>query len=329
MVTFLSGGTGTPKLLSGAVSEYSPEMITVIGNTGDDIKLGGNLICPDLDTVLFERAGILDKETWWGIAEDTSYTHDQLTTLVEATSFDEPQFLPPSEQMNGDDIGRWRQFGGIPEFMYIGDRDRAIHIFRTALLEAGYTLTDVIQKLTEIFDISITLLPMSDDPVSSIIHTESGQMHFQEFWVDKNGKPNVEDVEFRGGKSAETTDQVLTAIRNNPVIIGPSNPITSIGPMLELDALRDALYDTDVVAVSPFIEDTVFSGPAAKLMEAEGYQSSTTGVAQVYSFVDAFVLDVKDSTSLDRPIVRTETEINTHENRIRVIQACKQAFKKI
>jgi len=150
-------------------------------------------------------------------------------------------------------------------------------------------------------------------------------MHFQEWWVGRNGAPAVEDVEFRGGDRATATDAVLRALED-PVVVGPSNPVTSLGPMLAVDGIREALTETDVVAVSPFVEDEVFSGPAADLMAGTGREPSTAGVAEAYPFADAFVLDSDDGTELDRPVVRTDTALDSEGDSERVARAVVDAL---
>jgi len=329
MHTLLAGGTGTPKLLAGAKAHVDPAGVTVVGNTGDDVELGGLLVCPDLDTVLFHEGGVLDTDHWWGIDGDSHETTAELHRLADAAGLDDgPRFLPDDSQTTGRELARWRRFSGIAEFMTIGDRDRAVHITRTSLLDEGYSLTETTAILADAFDVEVTLLPMSDDPVASLIHTESGLLHFQAYWVGHRGDVVVDDVEFRGADNAEPTDAVLDAL-DNPVIIGPSNPVTSIGPMLALDGVEAALDETEVVAVSPFIEDRVFSGPAADLMAATGREPSTQGVADAYPFVDAFVLDSDDDTELDRPVVRTETTIETVADSERVFAAIQEALARV
>lgn len=325
MVTFLSGGTGTPKLLEGAETEYA----TVVANTGDDVELGGLLVCPDVDTVLFQQGGVLDREMWWGIADDTHETNVELHALAERAGLDAgPRYLPDDRQTAGRPISDWRRFSGVAEFMLIGDRDRAVHLTRTSLLDEGHTLTEAIGTLADAFDVPFDLLPMSDDPVASIVHTPEGEMHFQEFWVAERGEPEVTDVEFRGAEQASATVAVLDALAD-PVVIGPSNPVTSIGPMLALEGVRETLRETPVVAVSPFVEDRVFSGPAAKLMAAVGHDPSTAGVADAYPFADAFVLDDADGTDLDRPVVRTDTEMNDAADAARVMGAVHHALEAV
>jgi len=325
MVTFLAGGTGTPKLLSGSGSVFSPADVTVVGNTGDDVELGGLLVCPDVDTVLFLGAGMLDRERWWGIAEDTAETHTELQRLADTAGLDGgPRYLDDEAQTSGRELARWRRFSGVGEFMLIGDQDRAIHVTRTSLLDEGHSLTEVTARLADALDVPWRVLPMSNDPVATLVHTPAGPMHFQEFWVARNGEPTVDTVEFRG--EATATEAVLEALAE-PVVVGPSNPITSIGPMLAVDGVREALAETTVVATSPFLEDRVFSGPAAKLMAAEGYEPSTAGVAEAYPFADVFVLDEADGTRLDRPVVRTNTEIQDEDDAERMARAVAAALE--
>ncbi|WP_148415272.1 2-phospho-L-lactate transferase [Haloferax sp. KTX1] len=329
MVTFLAGGTGTPKLLDGAAGVFDPAETTVVANTGDDVELGGHLVCPDVDTVLFAGGGVLDTDRWWGVAGDTTATDDELHRLADAAGLESgPRYLPESAQTAGRDIARWRRFSGVAEFMEIGDRDRAVHITRTSLLDEGNTLTEVTQALADAFDLDVSVRPMSDDPVATLIHTDEGTMHFQEYWVHRRADPTVRDVEFRGADDATVTDEVADALEE-PVVVGPSNPVTSIGPMLAIDGFADALADTPVVAVSPFVEDTVFSGPAADLMAGVGYEPSTAGVAEAYPFADAFVLDADDGTDLNRPVVRTDTRIDGPEDAERVARAVSEALAEV
>ncbi|AUX08586.1 LPPG:FO 2-phospho-L-lactate transferase [Halalkaliarchaeum desulfuricum] len=329
MVTFLAGGTGTPKLLDGAVRLLEPSNVSVVGNTGDDIELGGLLVCPDIDTVLFRGGGVLDRETWWGIADDTTTTHTELHRLAEAAGLEPgPRYLPEELQTAGREIARWRRFSGVAEFMEIGDRDRAVHLTRTSLLDEGYRLTEVTRLLAEAFDLEVDLVPMSDDPVASIVHTEAGELHFQEYWVDRRGEPDVEDVEFRGATDASPTQEVRAAL-TKPVVIGPSNPVTSVGPILALSGAREALHATPVVVVSPFVEREVFSGPAADLMNAVGYEPSTAGVAEAYPFADAFVIDNDDGTDLDRPTVHTDVTIDDADDAERVMRAVATALERV
>jgi LPPG:FO 2-phospho-L-lactate transferase len=327
MTTFLAGGTGTPKLLAGAEELFPPAETPVVGNTGDDVELGGLLVCPDLDTVLFMDGGVLDRERWWGIEDDSTHTHEELGRLADAAGLEGgPRYLPDDRQTGGREIARWRRLSGVAEFMEIGDRDRAVHVTRTSLIDEGHGLTETTRLLADAYGLERELLPMSDDPVASLVHTGEGVQHFQSWWVGHRAEPTVADVEFRGSETAEPTDAVLDAL-DAPVVIGPSNPVTSIGPMLAMDRFRGALDRTPVVAVSPFVGDRVFSGPAADLMAAVGMEPSTRGVAEAYPFADAFVLDDADATTLDRPVVRTDTTLDTEADSERVARAVREALE--
>lgn len=329
MVTFLSGGTGTPKLLDGAAAAFSPDDTTVIANTGDDIELGGLFICPDVDTLVFQGGGLLDRDRWWGIKGDTTRTHDALYDIANAVGLQGgPQYLPDEAQTAGREIARWRRFSGIAEFMEIGDRDRAVHVTRTSLLDRGDTLTEVTERLASGFGLTIDLLPMTNDPVASLIHTPDGMMHFQEFWVAHGGEPTVENVEFRGSSKAEPAPGVLDAL-DDTVVIGPSNPVTSIGPMLSIPGFGAALNDTTVVAVSPFLGDEAFSGPAGKLMEAVNADPSTEGLATAYPFADAFVVDEGDDAEFGKPVERTDIRIDGRTDAGRVCKAVARAIEAV
>ncbi len=346
MVTFLAGGTGTPKLLDGATRVYPDDDLTVVANTGDDVELAGHLVCPDLDTVLFAGGGVLDRDRWWGIDGDTTETHAELRRLADAADLGSgPRYLDDAAQVSGRKIARWRRFSGVAEFMEIGDRDRAVHLTRTGLLDEGRTLTEVTRTLADAFGLDVDLLPMSDDPVATLIHTENEEgetggvsgtdgeseetgetIHFQEYWVARRAEPPVADVEFRGAEAAKPTAAVLKAL-SDPVVIGPSNPVTSIGPMLAMPEFEAALESTPVVAVSPFVGGEVFSGPAAELMAGVGSEPSTAGVAEAYPFADAFVLDEADPTEIDRHVERTDTRIDDADDAERVARACDRALE--
>ena len=329
MVTFLSGGTGTPKLLDGATAAFTPEETSVVVNTGDDVELGGLFVSPDIDTLLFQGGGILDRERWWGIEDDSTMTHRALSSIAKNAGLDDgPRYLPEDLQTSGRDIAAWRRFSGVGEFMTIGDRDRAVHITRTSLLDEGETLTAVTATLARSFGIDIEILPMSDDPVATLIHTGDGIQHFQEFWVANDGKPPVDTVEFRGSADATPAPGVLDAL-DDVVVVGPSNPVTSIGPMLSIVGVADQLARSTVVVVSPFVGNRAFSGPAGKLMGAVGAEPSTAGMAAMYPFADAFVVDEADGPAIDRPTVETDIEIAAREDARRVVGAVATAIDRV
>jgi LPPG:FO 2-phospho-L-lactate transferase len=277
MLSILSGGTGTPKLLRGLKDS---EDISVIVNTAEDVWVSGNKVTPDVDSVLYTLAGIIDDEKWWGIKGDTFNTFKALENM------------------------------GYFEEIMIGDRDRATCIYRTDMLNSGDTLTEAIKDLCNVFRIKTNVLPMSEFDISSVISTPVGDMHFQDFWVAMHGEPEVLGVQLLGQLSP--SPEVMDALNaSDNIFIGPSNPITSINPILSLDGVRDTLKIKFVIAVSPFIDDKPFSGPAAKLMKARGFEPSTQGVAEFYKdIVDIFIVDERDKTDLsgyDFEVARFDT----------------------
>ena len=185
---------------------------------------------------------------------------------------------------------------GVTENMKIGDLDRATHIIRSNLLRNGASLTEATLKLASIFGVESKILPMSDDPIATFVETPEGTMHFQDFWIAKDGEPEVTGVDIRGVTEASIAPKVLEALKNDDkVLIGPSNPITSIGPIISLPGMKEILKDKTVVAVSPIIGNAPVSGPAGKLMQACGLEVSSMGVAEFYQdFLDIFVFDERD-----------------------------------
>jgi len=267
--TVLAGGTGAAKFLRGLVRVVPEEQIHVVVNVGDDTEVWGLHVSPDIDSVTYGLSGKLDTKRGWGLGDET------FRCLEEIRSY------------------------GMPTWFQLGDRDLATHITRTELLRSGLTLTEVTQRMTRPMGIRAAILPASDHQVRTKIETLSGVLGFQEFFVREHWKPEVRSVAYAGASEARASDAVLDSIRNcQLVIIAPSNPITSIGPMLAIPDIRDALRCTraEVVAVSPLIGNEAFSGPAAKLMEACGFDVSPAGVARCYhDFLDNIVLDVRDS----------------------------------
>lgn len=263
----LSGGTGTPKLLQGLRKLIPDEEITVIVNTAEDITVSGNHVSPDVDTVLYLFSGKLDDTKWWGIKNDTFHTNKALQKL------------------------------GHNEKLMLGDADRATCIFRAELMRKGASLTETTLKLSSGLGIKASILPMCDEKVDTMVNTPHGLMHFQDFWVGASGEPEVLDVRISGIEKAKPTKEVLAALKSEDnVIIGPSNPITSIGPILALKGMRDILGKKKVLAISPIIGNAPVSGPAGKLMKARGFPVSSLGVAECYGdILDVMVIDEKDS----------------------------------
>lgn len=328
-ITVLSGGTGTPKLLSGfrELDSFPNEALTVVANTADDVMISGNLVCPDLDTVMYTMAERIDEETWFGIEGDTYKTHNEIQSL----SHSEPRgaYLPDEKQTEGPTLSHWRRFSGYHEFMKIGDLDRATHVTRSALLEEGTDLTGATEFLTESMGIEASVLPMSNDPVATIIDTGDEVMHFQEYLLGRGGEPTVESFDFRGADGARPTGAVRESL-NNPVIIGPSNPVTSIGPILSLPGVRQLLNDTIVIVVSPFVNDRVFSGPAREFMEAIDHEPSTEGALSFYEpITDAVILDNEDVTDTNIHTVRTNTDMSDESTAVELADTIMGVLDKI
>ncbi len=284
----LSGGTGTPKLIRGIRRAIPDEGITVIVNTAEDIIVSGNLVSPDLDTVLYLFSGKLDAEKWWGIKNDTFQTYNTLKKI------------------------------GVNEKLMIGDVDRATHVFRSELMRGGASLTEAIMQLSSIMGIKARILPMCNERVDTMILTKNDLMHFQDFWVGKRGEPEVLDVKLTGIGKAKPTKDVLAALQSEEnVIIGPSNPITSIGPILALKGMRKILSKKKVIAVSPIIGNSPVSGPAGKLMAACGFSVSSSGVAECYGdILDMLVIDDRDTVdekNFDIRVARCDTIMDSVE----------------
>jgi len=266
----LSGGTGTPKLLLGLKEIIKPEDLSVVVNTAEDLWLSGNYISPDVDSVLYTLADMIDEKRWWGIKGDRTLTHDFLIAM------------------------------GFKEKLQVGDKDRAVHIFRSELLRRGAKPCQATAVLAEALGVLQQVIPMTDDPVATMVSTPEGIMHFQDFWVDRRGKPDVNGLFFTGLDKAHPSQSFQDLLdREDEVLIGPSNPVTSIGPILGLKGVREKLRRKKVIAVSPFIGDRPVSGPAARFMAALGYPASDEGVRQILGKVDMFVVDKKSSYSGD------------------------------
>ncbi len=264
MLAVLSGGTGTPKLLRG-LKEVTSDFCVIV-NTAEDVWVSGNKICPDIDSVIYSLADVIDDEKWWGIKNDSFTTHEQLKKL------------------------------GMDEGMMIGDMDRATHIFRSNLLRSGKTLKEATDVLRQAFGIKQRIFPMCEEDVSTFILTDEGEMHFQEFWVKRRGLPNVLDVYVKNIENAKPSEGVIEAIRDcKAVLIGPSNPVTSIMPILLVKGIKDEIRRKRVIAVSPIIGNKAVSGPAAKFLKAKGYEVSPNGVAEFYKdIIDILVVDESD-----------------------------------
>lgn len=267
-VCALAGGVGGAKLSAGLQEVLAPGALTVVVNTADDFDLWGLRICPDLDTVMYTLAGISNPETGWGLVGE---------------SFDA--------------LGMLARYGEDTWFL-LGDRDLATHVLRTARLRAGETLTTVTGALSGSLGVRSAVLPMSDEEVSTVLKTPAGILEFQEYFVRRGQRDEVLGVELRGVGEARPTDAVLEALAAADVVVFcPSNPIVSVGPILALPGMREALASSSApkVAVSPIVGGRALKGPADRMMSSLGHEVSAAGVAAIYEgLVDGMVIDRVD-----------------------------------
>lgn len=269
-VTILSGGTGTPKLIQGFKEILPNEDISVVVNTGEDTFIGDTYISPDIDTVLYTFSNLINDETWYGIKGDTFFCHEQLKSY------------------------------GFDEVLKIGDKDRALKMHKTSLLKKGVNLSKIVEIERNSLGIKSKIYPMTDDTVQSrVLIEENGEkilLKFHDFWIFRKGNAKVLDVYYENSNYAKPSEGVLKAISESDfVVIGPSNPITSIGPILSIREIKEALKEKIVFAVSPIVGDSAVSGPAGTLMAAKGHSVDVSGVYDFYKdIVDVMVIDNKD-----------------------------------
>jgi LPPG:FO 2-phospho-L-lactate transferase len=267
-IAALAGGVGASKLLLGLYDVADPTLLTAIVNTGDDITLHGLKISPDLDIVTYTLAGVIDPAKGWGFRRETFHTLKRLAV-----------------------------FGRVNWFN-LGDRDLATHIHRTAMLAEGKTLTDAAESIRAALGVKSRILPMSNEPVPTIIESDEGPLNFQEYLVKRRAEPVVRGIRFDNVESAKPAPGVLEAIRNaDRIIICPSNPLISIGPILAVPGIREALRSRrqDVIAACPIVGGKSLKGPSDKMLTQLGYESSAEAVAKLYSdFTNIFVIDPTD-----------------------------------
>lgn len=267
-IVALAGGVGGAKMSQGLQEALEPGELTVIVNTADDFVLYGLHISPDLDTVMYTLAGIADPVQGWGIAGDTRQT---LKAIAD--------------------------YGRDPWFQ-LGDRDFATHILRSELLRSGIRLTEATACLSQGLSVPSTIVPMSDDPVATRIVTDAGTLDFQDYFVARRQSDAVLGVEFVGIEEARPTEEARAAIASaKAIVIAPSNPIVSIGPILTVPGMRQALESTDapIVAISPIVGGQALKGPAANMLQTLGHEVSAVGVARMLAgVVDGMVIDAID-----------------------------------
>ena len=273
MITVLCGGVGAAKMLRALSLVVDPSTLTGIVNVGDDLVLHGLKICPDLDTITYTLAGLDNTETGWGLAGETWRVRDELAAL-----------------------------GGEAWFS-LGDRDLATHLYRTERLRSGVDLRTITADLLAHHQVGCTLLPATEDPLSTIFTTTEGDvLSFQEYFVKHHHDVAIAEVHFAGAVDARPTPGVLDAIEHaERIIVSPSNPVISIAPILAFPGVADALADrrNDVVAISPLIGGRALKGPADRLMEELGLGASTRGIAAFYAdFAETLVIDSSDADDL-------------------------------
>lgn len=268
MLTILSGGTGTPKLLRGLDRILPQEELSVIVNTGEDVEVSGLYVSPDLDSVTYTMAGTIDEDVWYGISEDTFFCHEMLGEL------------------------------GHDELLRIGDKDRGLKLYRTLKLRQGLPLSQTTRDICRKLGVKANIMPMSDDRVTTEIYTNEGPMSFHEFWVVRRAKDAVKDVKILQADGAKPAPGVVEAIEEaEGILIGPSNPVTSIGPIIAIKEIQSALERSRerVLTISPILGDSPVSGPTGVLMRGLGLEVSPLGVARIYRDVSgSFMLHQED-----------------------------------
>ena len=269
MICVLSGGTGGAKFLDGLRQVMPPEEMTIVVNTGDDLLWWGLYVSPDIDSITYVLSGMLSRERGWGVKGDTFLCLQAMGQL------------------------------GEPTWFHTGDRDLAMHLLRSRLLAEGKTLLEATQVISDKLGVRARVLPMSNSRVETRVDTPIGELSFEEYFVQRWYQDPVKSVRFAGASDAEPAPGVIEAITTaDAVIIAPSNPVTSIGPILAVPGIRDALKSTrgKVAAVSPIVGNAPVAGPAGILMQAQGLPCSIAGVARVYEdFLDVLVCDSRDA----------------------------------
>jgi LPPG:FO 2-phospho-L-lactate transferase len=279
MIVVFTGGTGGAKLVQGLQQVVAPEDLTIIVNTGDDIDWWGLHVSPDVDSVLYALSGLLSADRGWGVDNDTFCCLERMKQL------------------------------GQPSWFSLGDLDLATHLTRTAMLRAGKSLSRTTAELAAKLGIRARVLPMSDDRASTMLDTAKGTLTFQEYFVRERHQVEVRRVRFEGAHRACPAPGVIESIKAaEAIVFAPSNPVTSIGPILSVPGIRDALRRSKapVAAVSPIVGGAAVSGPAGALMKMMGWPSTIAGVAKAYEdFLDVLIADRADEA--DASAMRNET----------------------
>lgn len=264
----LAGGVGAAKFLEGLVKVIPPELLKIIVNTGDDIELFGLRICPDLDIITYTLANVVDKEKGWGFLDETFNCLSILKKFYNDGWFN------------------------------LGDKDLAIHIYRTDLLNQGFTKTQATKKISKKLGVRSEIIPMCNEAVETYIKTPYKTMHFEEYYIKYQCQPEILGVKFKGIEEAKPIEKVLKFLHKaKRIIICPSNPIVSIGTILQVPRMREALVKErdKIYAISPIIQGATVKGPADKLLGSLGFNVSSFGVAKYYQdLLGHFIIDNKD-----------------------------------
>lgn len=273
MIAVLTGGTGGAKFVDGLRQVVPPEQLTIIVNTGDDLLWWGLYVSPDIDSITYVLAGLLSRERGWGVKGDTFFCLQAMGQLAQ------------------------------PIWFHAGDRDLAIHILRSKLLAEGKTLSEVTTEICDKLGVKARILPMSNSRVETRVGTPVGELSFEEYFVQRWYQDPVESIRFAGAADAEPAPGVIESIlAADIVLLAPSNPVTSIGPILAVPGVREALQKTQgrIAAVSPIIAGEAVAGPAGILMASQGLPVSVLGVAEAYhDFLDMLIVDVRDAQSAE------------------------------
>ena len=274
-IVVLCGGVGAAKLLRGLVTVALPESVTAIVNTGDDLSLHGLHISPDLDTIIYTLGNEINPDTGWGLRDEGWRAMDMVT-----------------------------MYGGIDWFR-LGDRDLGTHLFRTQKLFEGATLSEVTREIATKWRVGVNIIPMSDDPVRTIVTTVDGEeLNFQDYFVRLSHNVEIASIKFRGHEISQPAPEVISEIlKADIILIAPSNPLVSIAPILSVPGIRDALRKRreNVIAISGIVNGKALKGPADRLLNELGYEASATAVAEIYKdIIGTFVIDDLDKSESKR-----------------------------
>ena len=310
MITALAGGVGASKLLEGLARALPPEELTIIVNTGDDIEMFGLYIAPDLDIVTYTLAGLVNPATGWGLQDESFHCLE----------------------------GLLRFYGG-ERWFNLGDRDLATHIFRTHLLKQGVPLSEIADRIRRTLGVASRILPMTDTHTPTTIITDAGAMHFQEYLIKQRAQPVVQGIRFENIEHAQPAPGVLDAIQQSrAVIVCPSNPLISIGPILAVPGVRECLQKTQakVIAISPVVGGASLKGPTDRMLAQLGHAVSATQIARLYAdFLDAFIIDEKDVDSkaeieaLGVPVYVTNTVMSGASEKLALAQITVQVVEEV